>query len=507
MKKTIQPNLVSGNTCSINKNQIFDKPSLKNPDSNAIINSSTNSTLKPPNLLYYLSQVTDYRNLNNFSNNTKYPIGKLLLIAVLSCIGNYCSQIDFARFCSNNIDHLKTSLKLKSLPKLATFNRLSINLDYQSFQEKLQSWLLDCLKFYGVNISGLVVSIDGKYLRGFEVKDELGNPTTNTKEQTMLGVVSAFCHGLKMSLDFKTLSGKKDHEVHKFRELIEHDLIKIVMGDSLHTSSETLTKINSLNKQYIIGLKGNCPGLKTAVEEYAYNTKINDKTIIKTQTSDNTKKINRIVEVHDVSSFIADSIKECKDLKKQIRLENTAIRLKIRTEDKLNEHKINEVKINMKHRLDPSDKSELNKVKIQQIRKYRAVKKKIETITNWQKANIATFIKITKTHKKTKQQSVNTYISNIPITTHSLKEFAQMIRSHWGIENGLHWNKDMVFKEDSHHTTKANSSFVLTTIFSFVISLMGLNNTVHKTHHSLTQIVKAHCNNVTKSLRYLHLDF
>jgi hypothetical protein len=286
MKKTIQPNLVSGNTCSINKNPSFDKPEVS-------------CNIQPPNLLYYLSTVTDYRNLNNFSNNTKYPIGKLLLLAVLSCIGNYCSQIDFVRFCSNNLDSLKASLKLKSVPKLATFNRLSINLDYQSFQTKLQSWLMDTLKFYNVNTTKLVVSIDGKYLRGFEVKDELGNPTTNTKEQSMLGVVSAFCHGLKMSLDFKTITGKKDHEVNKFRELIEHDLIKIVMGDSLHTSRETLTRINNLNKQYVIGLKGNCPGLKAVVEQYAYNNdnnKIQTKST-KTQTSDNTKKMLKSLDL------------------------------------------------------------------------------------------------------------------------------------------------------------------------------------------------------------------
>jgi predicted transposase YbfD/YdcC len=43
-------------------------------------------------------------------------------------------------------------------------------------------------------------------------------------------------------------------------------------------------------------------------------------------------------------------------------------------------------------------------------------------------------------------------------------QFAQIIRGHWGIENRLHWVKDVVFKEDSlplkHHNAASNWSLL-----------------------------------------------
>ena len=45
-----------------------------------------------------------------------------------------------------------------------------------------------------------------------------------------------------------------------------------------------------------------------------------------------------------------------------------------------------------------------------------------------------------------------------------LFEFAQSIRGHWGIENRLHWVKDVVFKEDTlplkHHNAASNLSLI-----------------------------------------------
>lgn len=43
-------------------------------------------------------------------------------------------------------------------------------------------------------------------------------------------------------------------------------------------------------------------------------------------------------------------------------------------------------------------------------------------------------------------QQTNYYISSL---TTSASQFAQAIRSHWGIENCLHWVKDVIFGEDA----------------------------------------------------------
>lgn len=58
-------------------------------------------------------------------------------------------------------------------------------------------------------------------------------------------------------------------------------------------------------------------------------------------------------------------------------------------------------------------------------------------------------------------QQTNYYISSLST---SALEFAQSIRGHWGIENRLHWVKDVVFKEDTlplkHHNAASNLSLI-----------------------------------------------
>lgn len=58
-------------------------------------------------------------------------------------------------------------------------------------------------------------------------------------------------------------------------------------------------------------------------------------------------------------------------------------------------------------------------------------------------------------------QQTNYYISSLSACA---TQFAQIIRGHWGIENRLHWVKDVVFQEDAapfrHHNTASNWSLI-----------------------------------------------
>ncbi len=60
-------------------------------------------------------------------------------------------------------------------------------------------------------------------------------------------------------------------------------------------------------------------------------------------------------------------------------------------------------------------------------------------------------------------QQTNYYISSL-VT--SALQFAQAIRSHWGIENRLHWVKDVIFGEDAapfiNHNAATNWSLIRT---------------------------------------------
>lgn len=64
-------------------------------------------------------------------------------------------------------------------------------------------------------------------------------------------------------------------------------------------------------------------------------------------------------------------------------------------------------------------------------------------------------------------QQTNFYISSLAA---SAAQFAQIIRGHWGIENRLHWVKDVVFQEDTlplqHHNAARNWSLLRNTVIN-----------------------------------------
>lgn len=64
------------------------------------------------------------------------------------------------------------------------------------------------------------------------------------------------------------------------------------------------------------------------------------------------------------------------------------------------------------------------------------------------------------------------YISSLTLTA---REFAQGIRSHWGIENRLHWVKDVVLQEDGSRIRQAYAPANLSIIRSIVINLFRRN--------------------------------
>lgn len=51
------------------------------------------------------------------------------------------------------------------------------------------------------------------------------------------------------------------------------------------------------------------------------------------------------------------------------------------------------------------------------------------------------------------------------------KRFAPAVRSHWGIENRLHWRLDVIFREDDNRIRKGNAAAIMTTIRPVAMNL------------------------------------
>jgi len=64
------------------------------------------------------------------------------------------------------------------------------------------------------------------------------------------------------------------------------------------------------------------------------------------------------------------------------------------------------------------------------------------------------------------------YISSLDVTA---KTFAHIIRSHWKIENSLHYVKDVSFDEDSSRIRSKQAPLISTMLRGLAINIMNIN--------------------------------
>jgi predicted transposase YbfD/YdcC len=75
-------------------------------------------------------------------------------------------------------------------------------------------------------------------------------------------------------------------------------------------------------------------------------------------------------------------------------------------------------------------------------------------------------------NKKTKETRL--YISSL---NHSAKEMNHYIRSHWAIENSLHWTLDMIFNEDKQRKRDKNAAENFAQAQKIALNLLKMENT------------------------------
>jgi predicted transposase YbfD/YdcC len=64
-------------------------------------------------------------------------------------------------------------------------------------------------------------------------------------------------------------------------------------------------------------------------------------------------------------------------------------------------------------------------------------------------------------------------LSSLTAAQASPRELLQLVRSHWGIENGLHYRRDVTLHEDAGHWRLPNLGFVMALLNTIVLSLLG----------------------------------
>jgi predicted transposase YbfD/YdcC len=62
-------------------------------------------------------------------------------------------------------------------------------------------------------------------------------------------------------------------------------------------------------------------------------------------------------------------------------------------------------------------------------------------------------------------------ITSLPKSKLSAKEFLEIIKGHWTIENNLHWQRDYTYKEDKSQVRKKNAPSVMATFRNLVLNI------------------------------------
>lgn len=63
-------------------------------------------------------------------------------------------------------------------------------------------------------------------------------------------------------------------------------------------------------------------------------------------------------------------------------------------------------------------------------------------------------------------------ITSLSVEEYGAKELLAFTRNHWGIENGLHYRRDVTFKEDACRQTSSNGGRVLAVLNNLTIGIL-----------------------------------
>lgn len=99
----------------------------------------------------------------------------------------------------------------------------------------------------------------------------------------------------------------------------------------------------------------------------------------------------------------------------------------------------------------------------------------LDSVDRWKGLNGIGVVRSTVYRPKEKKETVDTryFITSLQ----NVEEFAHAVRKHWGIENQLHWNLDVIFREDDSLARKDNSPQNLNILRKIAMRLLNAART------------------------------
>lgn len=322
--------------------------------------------------------------------NLRYTLEEILFLTVSACISGANGWTAIETFGHGKLDWLRKFYPFENgIPSHDAVSDLFAILCPKAFGRCFMDWVNSIHEI----TDGLVVSLDGKTVRGF----------TNTAKKASLHIVSAYASMNRITLGQVSVD-EKSNEITAIPKLLVLLTLEgcIVTIDAMGCQKEIAMKIRDKKADYVLMVKGNQPELKEQIQKvFSLGNSVRTDVDI---TAGHGRVETRTCRVTQALDFL-DVKDDWKDLKSIVEI--TAVRY------------------------------------------------------------------CKKTGKTSTEERL--YIASL---SDDPKLLNNAIRSHWGIENNLHWELDVLFREDGQLKRIGNSAENFNVISKIVLGLIDNDKSV-----------------------------
>jgi predicted transposase YbfD/YdcC len=426
------------------------------------------------------------------NRNQLHSVAEILLVTLCAVICGADGWQDVENFGKSKINYLRCYLDYNNgVPSDDTIRRFYRNINPLEFEKLFREWVGTLAK--GADIK--VIAIDGKSSR--HSFDGEGN---------MLHVVSAFATEARIVLGQEKVD-EKSNEITAIPKMLAWLDVRghIITVDAMGCQHAIADQITQKEGDYIFSLKGNQGTLSDNVQLYFEDKKLDitshcidyDKGHGRIDTREcwvvsdtewlrelhpNWQTINSIIRIESTREMKFKGYKYRPMYENAAVLEMEEIGFALKKDELfLHIQGTEPVLVSPKAADEGIDLALYDKIKEALLAKSATL-----DLTSDDKNRVANFMSKNRLTHYTLSKESRYYISSLKDFT--AERMLKAIRSHWGIENTLHWVLDMSFNEDYSRIRKENAPHVMAIIRHIALNLLQQAKTARQSIKGLRKM-------------------